>query len=128
MTEPMTDRHGHDGPSQGHVSKHLENLKLDTENRLSELCDGAAGRTVAGATGRHRLHNPSLGRISLNVLRDVFDYSCFNYKFSGLMLIKSNYLGVKRGNLELISEVLLSSFILNYMLIRVKEGELEQEN
>ena len=44
------------------------------------------------------------------------------------MLIKSNYLGVKRGNLELISGVLLSSFILNYILIRVKERELEQEN
>ena len=58
------DRQGHDGPSQGLVSKHLENLKLGTENRLSELCDGAAGRTVTGAMGRHRLRNPSLGRIS----------------------------------------------------------------
>ena len=45
-TEPTTDRHGHDGPSQGLVSKHLENLKLGTENRLSELRDGMAGRTV----------------------------------------------------------------------------------
>ena len=36
-TDPTTDRHGHDGPSQGLVSKHLENLKLGTENRLSEL-------------------------------------------------------------------------------------------
>ena len=34
---------------------------------------------------------------------------------------KSNYLGVKRGNLKLISGLLLSSFVLNYMLIRVKE-------
>ena len=41
-----TDRHGHDGPSQGLVSKHLENLKLGIENRLSELRDGMAGRTV----------------------------------------------------------------------------------
>ena len=40
------DRHGHDGPSQGLVSKHLENLKLGTENRLSELSNGMAGRTV----------------------------------------------------------------------------------
>ena len=48
------DRHGHDGPSQGLVSKHLENLKLDTKNRLSELCDGMAGRTVTGVTDRHR--------------------------------------------------------------------------
>ena len=39
-------RQGHDGPSQGLVSKHLENLKLDTENRLSELRNGMAGRTV----------------------------------------------------------------------------------
>ena len=54
-TDPTTDRHGHDGPSQGLVSKHLENLKLGTENRLSELCDGMAGRTVTGVTDRHRL-------------------------------------------------------------------------
>ena len=30
-------------------------------------------------------------------------------------------MGVKRGNLKLISGLLLPSFILNYMLIRVKE-------
>ena len=59
-TDPTTDRHGHDGPSQGLVSKHLENLKLGTKNRPSKLRDGMAGRTVAGATGRHRLLNPSL--------------------------------------------------------------------
>ena len=46
MTEPKTDRHGHDGPSRGLVSKHLEILKLGTENRLSELRNGIAGRTV----------------------------------------------------------------------------------
>ena len=51
----MTDRHGNDGPSQGLVSKHLENLKLGTENRLSELRNGMAGRTVTGVTDRHRL-------------------------------------------------------------------------
>ena len=45
-TDPTTDRHGHDGPSHGLVSKHLENLKLGTENRLSELRNGMAGRTV----------------------------------------------------------------------------------
>ena len=49
-----TDRHGHDRPSQGLVSKHLENLKLGTENRLSELRDGMAGRTVTGVADRHR--------------------------------------------------------------------------
>ena len=36
----------HDGPSQVLISKHLENLKLGTENRLSELRNGMAGRTV----------------------------------------------------------------------------------
>ena len=30
----------------------------------------AAGRTVAVMTARHRLRNPRLSRISLNVLRD----------------------------------------------------------
>ena len=53
-TEPTTDRHEHDGPSRGLVSKYLEILKLDTENRLSELRNGMAGRTVTGMTGRHR--------------------------------------------------------------------------
>ena len=54
-TDPTTDRHGHDGPSQGLVSKHLENLKLGTENRHSELRDGMEGRTVTGVTDRHRV-------------------------------------------------------------------------
>ena len=48
------DRHGHDGPSQGLVSKHLENLKLGSENRLSELRNGVTGRTVTGVTDRQR--------------------------------------------------------------------------
>ena len=52
---PTTDCHGHDRPSQGLVSKHLENLKLGTENRLSELRNGMAGRTFTGVTDRHRL-------------------------------------------------------------------------
>ena len=54
-TDPTMDRHGHDGPSQGLVSKHLENLKLGTENRLSELRNRMAGRTITGVTDRHRL-------------------------------------------------------------------------
>ena len=58
-TDPTTDRHGHDGPSQSLVSKHLENLKLGTENRLSELRNGMAGRTVTGVTDRHRRDGPS---------------------------------------------------------------------
>ena len=53
--DPTMDRHGHDGPSQGLVSKHLENLKLGTENRLSELRNEMAGRAVTGVTDRHRV-------------------------------------------------------------------------
>ena len=53
-TEPTTDRHEHDGPSRGIVSKHLEILKLGTENRLSELRNGMAGRTVTGVMDFHR--------------------------------------------------------------------------
>ena len=98
-TDPTTERHGHDGPSQGLVSKHLENLKLGTENQLSELCDRMAGRTVTGVTDRHRplveiwvselcddlqdgpsqarrpvtgCANPRQSRISGEVLRDVY--------------------------------------------------------
>ena len=55
MTDPTTDRHGHDGPSQGLVSKHLENLKFGTENRLSKLRNRMAGRTVTGVTDYSRL-------------------------------------------------------------------------
>ena len=43
-----TDRRG------GLVPKYLENLKLGTEDQLSELCDGMEGRTVTGVTDRHR--------------------------------------------------------------------------
>ena len=60
-TDPTTDRHGHDGPSQGLVSKHLENLKLGTENRLSELCNGAAGRTVTGHSPKIKSLNSVTG-------------------------------------------------------------------
>ena len=47
------DRKGHDEPSQGLVSKHLEYLKLSTETRLSKLRDEMAGRTVIGVKDRH---------------------------------------------------------------------------
>ena len=91
-TDPTTERHGHDGPSQGLVSKHLENLKLGTENRLSEPCDGMAGRTVTDPWRKHWVSepcddlqdgpsqarrpvtgcaNPRNNQISLHVLRDV---------------------------------------------------------
>ena len=113
-TDQTTIRHGHDRPSQGLVSKHLENLKLGTENRLSELCDGMAGWTVTGVTDHHRplveiwvselcddlqdgpsqarrpvtgCANPRQNQISLHVLRDVWDYSFLNYRFRGFILI-----------------------------------------
>ena len=37
-------------------------------------------------------------------------------------------MGVKRGNLKLISGALLPSFILNYILIRVKERGWNKKN
>ena len=79
--------------------KTLRKSELGTENRLSELHDGMAGRTVTGVTDRHRdfsenplselcddlqdgpsqtrrpvtgCANPRQNRISLHVLRDVF--------------------------------------------------------
>ena len=70
------DLRGHDGPSQ--TIQGIESMNSVTE---------AAGRTDVGTMDRHRLRNPMLSQISLNVLRDVLDYSCYNYKFSGLMLI-----------------------------------------
>ena len=125
--DPTTERHGHDGPSQGIVSKHLENLKLGTENRLSELRNGMAGRTVTSVTDRHRLFReieslnsvteqqdgPSQARrpvtgcvipgwvgFLLSNLRGVLDYSCFNYKVSGLMLIRLITWGLKEVTLS----------------------------
>ena len=67
----------------GTTDRHRPFSEIQSLNFVTE----AAVRTVAGTTGRHRLRNPRLDRISLNVLRDVLDYSCYNYKFSGLMLI-----------------------------------------
>ena len=94
-----TDRRG------GLVPKYLENLKLGTGDQLSELYDGMAGRTVTGVTDRRRplveiwvselcddlqdgpsqarrpvtgCANPRQNRISLHILRDVWDYSFLN--------------------------------------------------
>ena len=126
-TNPMTDHHGHDGPVQGLVSKHIENLKLGTENRLSELRNGMAGRTITGVTDRHRLFReieslksvtkqqdgPSQARRAvtgcvipdwvgflLSNLRGGFNYSGFNYKVSGLMLISLITWGLKEVTLS----------------------------
>ena len=84
-----TDRHRRDGPSQIIQWK----LSLWPLRR-------PAGRTVAGTTGRRRLRNPSLGQISLHVLRDVLDYSYFNYKVSGFMLISLITWGLKEVTLS----------------------------
>ena len=67
----------------GTTDRHTSSTGIKSLNSVME----AAGRTVAGTTGRHRLRNPRPGRISVNILRGVLDYSCFNYKVSGLMLI-----------------------------------------
>ena len=58
-TDPRTDHHGHPGPSQCLVSKHLEILKFGYRNRLSKLRNGMAGRTVTGVTDCHRSDGPS---------------------------------------------------------------------
>ena len=84
-----------DGPSQ------VWRTVIDSSEKLSFwTLWRAAGRNVAGATGHHRLQNPSLGRISLHVLRDVFDYSYFNYKVRGLMLISLITWGLKEVTLS----------------------------
>ena len=54
-TDPTTDRHRHDGPSRVSHSKILRILKVGYGNRLTELHNGMAGRTVTGVTDRHRL-------------------------------------------------------------------------
>ncbi len=55
----MTDRHRHDGPSQRFRFKTLRILKLCTENRLSELRNEMAERTVTSTTDCHRHDGPS---------------------------------------------------------------------
>ena len=50
--------------------------------------------------------------------------SAYDYKVSGLMLL-IQLLEVKGDNLEKNSWLLLSSFILNYMVIMVKEKVFE---
>ena len=124
-TEPTMNRHRHDGPSWGSRSKTLRILTFGYWNRLSELRNGMAG-PITGVTDRHRLFiewrlwtlwrsrrtdrrrhdGPSQAAESqaesdfFNVLRDVFDYSCFNYKVSGLMLISLITWGLKEVTLS----------------------------
>ena len=66
----------------GLVPKHLDSGNLGTENNsLNEIeslnfVTEAAGRTVAGTTGRHRLRKPDWVGFLLKVLRGILDYSC----------------------------------------------------
>ena len=100
---------------------------MGTENRFSELHNEMAGRTVTGVTDRHRplveiwvselcddlqdgpsqarqpvigCANPNLGRISSYVLREVFDYSCLNYKVRVLRIISLITWGLKELTLS----------------------------
>ena len=66
----------------GMTDRHRPFSKFQSLNSVTE----AVGRTFAVTMAHHRLRNPRLSQISLNVLRDVLDYSCYNYKSSGLML------------------------------------------
>ena len=98
----VTDCHRRDGPSQ--TLQRIESL-----NSVTEQQDGPsqARRPVTGCV------IPDWVGFQLSNLRGVLDYSCFNYKVSGLMLM-SNYLGVKRGNLELIDGLIHH---LSYLII-----------
>ena len=50
--------------------------------------------------GPSQTANPSLGGISLHVLRDVLDYSYFSYKVRGLKLISLITWGLKEVTLS----------------------------
>ena len=80
----------------GMMGRHRPFSKFQSLNSVT----GAAGWTVAGTTARHRLRNPRLGRISVIILRGVLDYSCFNYKASGLVLISLITWGLKEVTLS----------------------------
>ena len=84
-----------DGPSQVWLT-----VTDSSENWVSELCDGEAGRTFAVTMARHRMRNPRRGQISVIILRGVLDYSCFNYKVSGLILISLITWGLKEVTLS----------------------------
>ena len=57
------------------------------------------------------------------MFQTIHDY---NHEISGVSLI-IYFLGVKGGNFEINSGLLLSSFIIDYMIIRVKEKESGEE-
>ena len=99
---------------------------MGTENRLSELRDGMAGRTVTGVTDRHRpfreieslnsvtgsktdrrrCDGPSQtaksqsGSDFFTRFKGRLDYSYFNYKVRGLMLISLITWGLKEVTLS----------------------------
>ena len=70
--------------------------EIESLNSVTEQQDGPsqARRAVTGYV------NPSLSQNSSIVLRDVFDYSCFNYKVSGLILISLITWGLKEVTLS----------------------------
>ena len=80
----------------GTTDRHRPFNKIESLNSVMEQQDGPsqARRPVTGGA------NPSLGQISSYVLRDVFDYSCLNYKVSGLMLISLITWGLKEVTLS----------------------------
>ena len=102
------------------VPKHLEILKFGCWNRLSELCNEMEGRTVTDPqwkfgslnfattcrTDRRRHDGPSQvaqsqsGSDFLIHFKGRFDYSCLNYKVSGLMLISLITWGLKEVTLS----------------------------
>ena len=86
----------------GVTDRHRLFREIESLNSVTEQQDGPsqARRVVTGTTGRHRLRNTSLCQISLNILRDVLDYSCFNYKVSGLILISLITWGLKEVTLS----------------------------
>ena len=76
-------------------------------------------------TARHGLRNPRLGRISVNLFKGRFGlFPTLIIKW-WVNVNKSNYMGVKRGNVKLTSGLLWPSLTLNYMLISVKERGIE---
>ena len=85
----------------GTTDRHRPFNGIESLNSVMEQQDGPsqARRSVTGTTVRHRLRNPRLGRIPVIILRGVLDYSCFNYKVSGLILISLITWGLKEVTL-----------------------------
>ena len=74
----------------GTTDRHRLFKGIESLNSVTEQQDGPsqARRAVTGCIIQAESD-------FFNVLRDVFDYSCFNYKVSGLMLISLITWGLK---------------------------------